>query len=130
MISLICAAVLTGATATVPSIPASASGAVMLQRILGGYSSVSVDDAGVRSAAAFAAASVDGELGEVISAERQSAAGSNYKIEFLTSDGRTYSAVVRRDLSGAHSVTSIVDSGTGDRQEEAAAEQSEAGEDE
>jgi hypothetical protein len=80
-------------------------------RLLGGFNDVDVKDAGVQAAAAFAAASVDAELGEVTSAQRQSAAGSNYRISFTTTDGASYNAVVRSDLRGTLSVTSIEEIG-------------------
>ncbi len=106
-----------------------ATGSALTQssRVLGGYNAADVDDAQVQAAAAFAAESVGGELGEVTSAQVQSAAGANYKISFTTSDGRAYAAVVRRDLRGVWSVTSIEE--TGDHHTDIAQEQADRDED-
>lgn len=93
-------------------------------RVLGGYNDADVDNVQVQAAAAFAARSVGADLDEVTSAQVQSAAGSNYRISFTTSDGRSYEAVVRRDLRGAWSVTSIDE--TGDHHAESAPEQADA----
>ena len=101
--------------------PAAEAATIQSSRVLGGYNNADVNNAQVQAAAAFAAESVDAELGEVTSAQVQSAAGSNYRISFTTSDGRSYHAVVRRDLQGTHSVTSIEE--TGDHHGDIAQEQ-------
>ena len=91
--------------------PAAETALMQASRVLGGYNNADVDNAQVQAAAAFAAESVGAELGEVTSAQVQSAAGANYKISFTTTDGRSYHAVVRMNLQGTHSVTSIEETG-------------------
>ena len=94
---------------------------------LGGYRDVSTSNPGVIAAAEFAAASVGGELGEVLSAQQQTVAGVNYAIEFTTANGTRYSAVVLRTLEGSYRVTSIDESG--DHHTDIAREQAESGDD-
>lgn len=101
--------------------PAAETALMQASRVLGGYNNADVDNAQVQAAAAFAAESVGAELGEVTSAQVQSAAGANYKISFTTTDGRSYHAVVRMNLQGTHSVTSIEE--TGDHHTDIAQEQ-------
>lgn len=109
MLTILSAAVM--ASTGIPGAPAAAAVVVVQRPLLGGYRAVAVDDEGVQAAAAFAAQSVDAELAEVTSAERQTVAGANYKISFSTSDGRSYNAVVFRALNGSFSVTSIEETG-------------------
>jgi hypothetical protein len=121
MLLLLCGALLVGTPAAVePSVSTQS-------RVLGGFNSVGTDDAGVQEAAAFAAQSLDAELTEVSSAERQSAGGSNYRISFTTSDGRAYHAVVRQALDRVWSIMSIEE--TGDHHGDIAQEQADQAED-
>jgi hypothetical protein len=99
--------------------------AAAVQIRVGGYRAANVGDAGVQAAAQFAADSVEGELAEVHEAKQQVVAGTNYQLNFSTTDGRVFAAVVVRALNGAYSVTSIEEQGGGEA-EEAAEEHSEA----
>ena len=74
--------------------------------ILGGYRAVDPSDEGVQAAGAFAANALGGELASVDSAEQQSVAGTNYRLELSLSSGARYRVVVYRSLQGEMSLTS------------------------
>ena len=78
---------------------------------------VDTGDAGVQAAASFAAEQLGGELANVESAQRQSVAGTNYRIEFSTSSGAPYRAVVFRALNGDFQLSSSETLGGGEATE-------------
>lgn len=100
------------ASASLTAEPVSVETALFQGRpVVGGYRAVDVDDEDVQTAARTAAQSVDAEIAEVTSAERQTVAGANFRISFTTSDGRSYNAVVFYGLDRSWRVTSIDETG-------------------
>lgn len=101
----VCAGLLSMGGATIAAAPAP----VKQGRVLGGYSAVAVDDPAAIAAAAYAA----GQTGEgasldtIYSAERQSAAGTNWRLDFTLDNSSHWQAVVRQALDGSWSVTSM-----------------------
>lgn len=84
---------------------------------VGGYSTVSVSDPGVNSAAQFAVSAQEDATGDiiqlqqVITAEQQVVAGMNYRLKIgVVENGRSGTAdvVVYRDPQGSYSLTSWV----------------------
>lgn len=73
---------------------------------LGGYRSISTDDAGARAAASYAAGEVGGSLDRVDAAESQSASGTNFRLTIVLEDGAIWQVVVHRDLQGDFSMLS------------------------
>jgi hypothetical protein len=110
MIGLVLAGLLCPAAAAANA-PVTMVHAAAVQIRVGGFRAANVEDAGVQAAAQFAAQSVEGELAEVLEAQQQVVAGTNYQISFSTTDGRQFAAVVFRALTGAYSVTSIEEVG-------------------
>ncbi|MFM2318264.1 MAG: hypothetical protein RLZZ215_885 [Pseudomonadota bacterium] len=74
-------------------------------QMVGGYSTVDVNDAEVQNAAQFAAQSLGGLLGKVTQAEQQVVAGMNYKLSLELQDGSKHKVVVYKDLQGNMSLT-------------------------
>jgi len=113
MILTIHSAAIAAAACLLPAAPVSAelsSAAVAaIQPMVGGYRAVEADDAHVRAAAAFAAAQLDNEVDEILSAHRQTVQGANYRIEFTTADGRHVRVVVYQPLRGELQLTSQED---------------------
>lgn len=87
-----------------PSVPAPAPAPAPPQMV-GGYSTVDVNDAEVQNAAQFAAQSLGGLLGKVTQAEQQVVAGMNYKLSLELQDGSKHKVVVYKDLQGNMSLT-------------------------
>ena len=77
--------------------------------ITGGYTSVSVKDAGVQAAARFAAGKLGNKkakLTAVHNAESQVVAGKNYRIKLSLSNRKQYEVVVFQDLNNRYQLTS------------------------
>lgn len=90
-----------------PSLSATTGLVQIRPTVGGGYRAVDVTDDDVQTAARMAAESVDAEVSDVISAERQTVAGVNFRISFTTTDGARYNAVVFHGLDRSWRVTSI-----------------------
>jgi hypothetical protein len=77
----------------IPGAPAAAAAAMQL----GGFRAIATDDANVQGAGAFLAEQVGGELASVDSAQYQSTANTNYRIEITLADGARWSGQITRD---------------------------------
>jgi len=100
--------------------------------VLGGFKKISVEDAGVKAAAEFAAkaqgekAEIEIEVLEIFEAERQSVAGTNYRLCLKVSsagedeEAAEYfvKAIVFFDLKKNYKLTSWTDSDCGGVEEE------------
>ena len=73
--------------------------------MVGGYSSVDINDAEVQNAAQFAAQALGSILTKVTKAEQQVVAGMNYKLSLELQDGSKHKVVVYKDLQGNMSLT-------------------------
>ena len=72
---------------------------------LGGFRAIATDDANVQGAASFLAEQVGGELASVDSAQYQSTANTNYRVEITLADGARWSGQITRDRnSGEYSM--------------------------
>jgi hypothetical protein len=72
---------------------------------LGGFRAISTDDPAVQGAGAFLAEQAGGELASVDSAQYQSTANTNYRLEITLSDGARWSGQITRDrTSGEYSM--------------------------
>lgn len=72
---------------------------------LGGFRAMSTDDPAVQGAGTFLAEQVGGELASVDSAQYQSTASTNYRIEITLADGARWSGQITRDRnSGDYSM--------------------------
>lgn len=76
------------------------------QQIIGGYSSVDVNDPEVQDAAQFAVQALGGLLNRVTKAERQVVAGMNYRLQLDLQNGLGYEVVVYVDLQQHKQLTS------------------------
>ena len=73
-------------------------------RVLGGFNSVSTDDARVQGAAAFLAGQVGGELASVDAAQSQSTGNTNYRLEITLEDGARWSGQVTANRDGSYAM--------------------------
>ena len=72
---------------------------------LGGFRAMSTDDPAVQGAASFLAEQVGGELASVDSAQYQSTANTNYRIEITLADGARWGGQITRSRdSGDYSM--------------------------
>jgi hypothetical protein len=72
---------------------------------LGGFRAMSTDDPAVQGAGSFLAEQVGGELASVDSAQYQSTANTNYRIEITLADGARWGGQITRDRnSGDYSM--------------------------
>ena len=109
---LILAAAAIATSACANNATSSASNASEQPNIVGGWTPISVDNADVKAAAAFAAAQYAGPSVTVTSitrAESQVVAGTNYRMAIVLSDGRKPIVTVWKKLDGSMELTSVVD---------------------
>jgi hypothetical protein len=92
------AAAAAGSALTLPA-PAAAQG-----RVLGGFNPASTSDARVQGAAAFLAGEVGGELASVDSAQAQSTASTNYRLEITLADSARWSGQVTASRDGGYTM--------------------------
>ena len=72
---------------------------------LGGFRAISTDDPAVQGAGAFLAEQAGGELASIDSAQYQSTANTNYRLEITLADGARWSGQITRDRnSGEYSM--------------------------
>jgi len=64
---------------------------------LGGFRAISTDDPAVQGAGAFLAEQAGGELASIDSAQYQSTANTNYRLEITLADGARWSGQITRD---------------------------------
>jgi hypothetical protein len=94
------------ALAATAASPAPMAAATTLQVMVGGYRAADPSDEHVQAAAQFAAGELGTELHEVETAQRQTVAGANYRIEFSTTEGARYRVIVHQPLRGEMRLTS------------------------